>query len=413
MPTMVIVADDLSGAADCGIACINSGLDAVVVLDQVGDMPAADVLCLDADTRHLSAAYAAAETTRLLARHAGPGTLVYKKMDSTLRGHIGVEIAAALGVLRGFDPAAVTIIAPAYPGTGRTTRGGRQYVNGVPVEETEIWHGMTGRADLPVLLTAHGLSAALLSVQPEAQLALAMAEAAKTHDVLVCDAESDDDLAAIARAGCSLERPVLWAGSGGLARHLPAAYALKPVAAQSIKVSPVAGPLLFIIGSRSSVSHAQAAQLVAYRTVMAHTVSATALDRCQGASWDEQQSRLRGAFEAGGDVLVRLGDEATSLDGSHLSAALAKLLAPFVAQCGGIFLTGGETAHAVLKTIGAVGLRLVREIEAGITLSMVQGGVFDGRPVVIKAGAFGSPDTMRHCQAVLHADNAETNTSGT
>jgi 4-hydroxythreonine-4-phosphate dehydrogenase len=410
---MVIVADDLSGAADCGIACINSGLDAVVVLDQAGDMPAADVLCLDADTRHLPAARAAAETARLLARHAGPGTLVYKKMDSTLRGHVGVEIAAALGVLRGFDPAAMTIIAPAYPGTGRTTRDGRQYVDGVPVEETEIWYGMTGRADLPALLTAHGLSAALLSAQPEVQLGHAMAEAARTHDVLVCDAESDDDLAAIARAGRRLGAPLLWAGSGGLARHLPAAYALRPVAAQSIEVPPVAGPLLFIIGSRSSVSHAQAAQLVAYGTVTAHTVPATALDNCQSVSWNEQRRHLYGAFEAGGDVLVRLGDEATSLDGSQLSAALAKLLVPFVARCGGIFLTGGETAHVLLKAIGATGLRLIREVEPGVTLSTVQGGIFDGRPVVIKAGAFGSSDTMRHCQAVLHADNAATNTSGT
>jgi 4-hydroxythreonine-4-phosphate dehydrogenase len=411
---MVIVADDLSGAADCGMACVNCGLDVVAVLDQTCDAPAVDVLCLDADTRHLPAARAGAETARLLARHAGPGTLVYKKMDSTLRGHVGVEIAAALGVLRSFDPGAVGIVAPAYPGTGRTTRGGRQYVDGVPVEETEIWHGMTGRADLPALLTADGLSVALLSVQPEAQLALAMAEAAKTHDILVCDAESDDDLAAIARAGHSLGGPVLWAGSGGLARHLPAAYDLKPVAARSIEIPPVTGPLLFIVGSRSSISRMQAEQLVADVKVTPHLVPATALDGDpESAIWKEQQVRLRGVFEAGGDVLVRLGDEVTSLDGSQLSAALAKLLAPFVARCGGVFLTGGETAHALLKVIGAAGLRLIREIEPGITLSMVRGGIFDGRPVVIKAGAFGSSDTMRHCQAVLHADNAETTTSGT
>ena len=52
----------------------------------------------------------------------------------------------------------------------------------------------------------------------------AMKAAAQTADVLVCDAETDDDLRKIAEASMALGRGAVWAGSAGLARHLlPAA----------------------------------------------------------------------------------------------------------------------------------------------------------------------------------------------
>jgi uncharacterized protein YgbK (DUF1537 family) len=54
-----------------------------------------------------------------------------------------------------------------------------------------------------------------------------------------------------------------------------------------------------------------------------------------------------------------------------------------------LFLTGGDTANAVLTAIGAVGLRLFGEVVPGMVQGAVLGGLFDGLPVVTKAGAFG------------------------
>ena len=36
MPNIVIIADDLSGAADCGIVCANAGVLSAVSLDPIG-----------------------------------------------------------------------------------------------------------------------------------------------------------------------------------------------------------------------------------------------------------------------------------------------------------------------------------------------------------------------------------------
>ena len=86
-PAILILADDLSGAADCGIACAEMGLETVVALRAGRAGPDAGALAIDADTRTMSAD-AAAEITERLALSYGQNEncLVFKKIDSTLRG---------------------------------------------------------------------------------------------------------------------------------------------------------------------------------------------------------------------------------------------------------------------------------------------------------------------------------------
>ena len=159
-----ILADDLTGAADCGLAFLRAGLPVTVGL---GAAPG-PVAAIDLDTRRMSADDAAAAVREAAGRAEG---LVYKKLDSTLRGHVAAEIRAALeatGLAR-------AVIAPAFPAQGRTVRGGQVFVDGEP----------TGRGVEGIL-----------------------------------DAETDDDLRAIvASVG---DEPVLWAGSAGLAAHVAA-----------------------------------------------------------------------------------------------------------------------------------------------------------------------------------------------
>ena len=169
-------------------------------------LPEADVVAVDADTRPKSAARAAAEVARLIRAH--PAGIVYKKIDSTLRGHVKVEIAAALEAYRGIGhPDAVAVVAPAFPAMGRITRRGRQYSRGVAIDGES----------LPPL----------------------------------CDAETDDDLRALVaeRVG----RDVLWAGSGGLIRVLAEGLPKQPPA----KLERLDGLIVFAAGSRSERTREQ------------------------------------------------------------------------------------------------------------------------------------------------------------
>jgi uncharacterized protein YgbK (DUF1537 family) len=61
---------------------------------------------------------------------------------------------------------------------------------------------------------------------------------------------------------------------------------------------------------------------------------------------------------------------------------------------GGLFLSGGDTATAILNLIGSKAVRLEEEVLSGIVRGTLVDGALAGRSVVTKAGAFGQPDAL-------------------
>ena len=124
--------------------------------------------------------------------------LAYKKLDSLLRGNTVAEIAACFRL--GAWPHCV--VAPAFPYQGRITRGGRQFAKG-----PDGWSAVSD--DLVAALAAHGLP--VQKGHPEVELGAG---------VSVFDAENESDLDRVVAIGGCAKGPVLWCGSGGLARAL-------------------------------------------------------------------------------------------------------------------------------------------------------------------------------------------------
>ncbi len=412
MPDTVIIADDLSGAADCGIACAAAGHETIVVLGERPDEPCCRVLAVDADTRGRLPADAAAETARLVRLHAPAERLLFRKLDSTLRGHVAAELAALLAVRRETGPTAV-LLAAAFPATGRTTRNGVQLLDGIPLQDTAIWRHerKTGTAFLPDMLGAAGLRTTLIGLEQVRGNGLpSLVErlvAGQATDVLACDAQIDDDLARIAAAGIGLGRSLVWAGAAGLAaglaRLLPPgpSLALQP---DPTPFEPVAGPVLFVVGSLSAVSARQVASLAALPGVEPLVVASAVLRQGSGsAAWRDTEDALDRALGSGRDVVVSLGAEpdADPREGLILCHALARLAAPHAERIGALVSAGGETARAVLLAFGATGLRLKGEIEPGVPFAIAEGG--RRLPVITKAGAFGRDDTLLRCRAMLRA----------
>jgi len=84
-----------------------------------------------------------------------------------------------------------------------------------------------------------------------------------------------------------------------------------------------------------------------------------------------------------------------------MSGIRADLISPSGRYLGGLIATGGETARAILCALGATGLVLQGEIEAGVPLSIARG--MRAISVVTKAGAFGSPTTLTRSLQTLRA----------
>ena len=135
MILLLIIADDFTGALDTGVQFAARGARTEVVVDPQIDFSAcgADVLVVDTETRHLPAADAYKTVFDLVERARRAGVrFIYKKTDSALRGNIGAELSALLEAsgLRQLP------FLPAYPKTGRITKNGVHYINGVPVTES-------------------------------------------------------------------------------------------------------------------------------------------------------------------------------------------------------------------------------------------------------------------------------------
>jgi 4-hydroxythreonine-4-phosphate dehydrogenase len=404
-PALLILADDLTGAADCGVACVKRGLSAVVALAPEALPTDADVLAIDADTRALSAGAAARRSERLAVSLDDRKCIVFKKIDSTLRGHFGAELAATLSARREVFPDSVIVLAPAFPALGRTTIDGHHLLWGQPLEETELWRGegRTGRAFLPRMVSDAGLRAEVLPlrrVREEGNEALAatMKSLAEKCEVIACDAETEADLAALAGASFRLGRGTIWAGSAGLVGHLADAAGLKSARGRN-RLAGIAGAQVFVVGSRSDVSRRQAMALAALDEVEVIDVDPT-------ASADELDSvnfrrRFSGAIETGKAVLVWQAREEPPLEAakSRKCRDLAVQIAEQGSRIGALFATGGETARCLLDALDVRALRLVEEVEPGVALSVGIGG--GELALITKAGAFGNDATMVACHAAL------------
>ena len=405
MQRVLIIADDLSGAADCASALFKAGLETRVLIEREAghsaDTGTAQAIAIDADTRRLPGDEAARIQSDLYHAYRAPGQLFYKKIDSTLRGNFAEELGAII------DSAGLAIVAPAFPQAGRCTRNGRQYLRETPLEATEVWRdaGIAGVAHIPGMLARQGIRTAAIGLDEIRQGAQRLRAAFETHaeegaQALVCDAEADTDLELIARASIALARPRFWVGSAGLANHLHVGVNAAPGPVRRAGIV-VEGPILTVVGSVSGVSRDQA-DCLATAGIRRIVAPAGVLRRGQAhPQWPQLRQALELSLQPHHDVLLTIGaQEPVDLgEGPQLCQALARLIAPLAGHIGALIATGGETARAILCAMGAKQLRLAGEVEPGVPVSIAIGN--RSIPVITKAGAFGSRETLLRCHAAL------------
>jgi uncharacterized protein YgbK (DUF1537 family) len=436
---VAVIADDLSGAADCGVSFSRAGLDVAIQFDRRARPPGwAQTAVVPTDSRDQDA-----EEARLAVADAAASLAVrrpalwYKKIDSTLRGHLAAELSVMIGAAR----PELSVIAPAFPAHGRTVADGRGFLRGVPLERTEMWRaqGLRGPADLPAILRAGGLSAGTLGLADirSGRVAERLAGAVGAVDIVVCDAETEEDLDAVAAGGLASGLNVLWAGSAGLAQHLARLCAPDGRVAGGGKpdddperdkdpgqdAGPLnlppgkRGPVAVVAGSAAGTAAAQLRHLETRPGI--HVVRVPPAAALSGAA-DElaaADQAIAGALGRGQDVAVGFASadapSETVLDATAsraMSRALGRLVGRHSGEIGGFVLTGGDTALAVLEACGVTTLRPVGEVVTGVPVSV---SYPDGRLAVTKAGAFGDDRTLARAVGLLHRAhvNSERNSS--
>ena len=416
-----IVADDLTGAMDSGVQLLGS----VPVVVEVGPeaagaaaAPAGTALVINTQSRGAGATAAAARVRAACARLQQEGRAAwFKKLDSTLRGNLGAELAAMHAAL---GPCTI-LCTPALPAQGRTVVAGELRVHGQPVMSTpyrdEIVPGAGpagGSAVLDVVRRQWPACRAVRLAAPadERELAGALRSGA---DLVAADAAGDAhlrQLVAAARRTPRCGRRLLWAGSAGLLRALatPAAGASRELSA--------AAPLLLVAGSRRTLAQAQLrAALAAARRHLSLCLQAPAAHHREplwniagggGSVVAERAAALARAAQtlaAGGDLFLWAAPPAAAARSEAVSVALADLagdvLAASAVQPRSLMLVGGDTAYACLRRLGIGAVALAGEAEPYVPWGRVVAGPWEGTAVISKAGGFGDRATLERIHARL------------
>lgn len=357
------LADDLSGALDAAAAFHHAGRRVTVVLS-TNVWPAAtpgQAIGITTETRNAAPEIAAAAVQQAVARgRASGGRLLYKKIDSTLRGPVAAELAA----LEAAMPGTRILFVPANPKVGRTVRDGILLVNGTPVAETDF-------ARDPVSPVTESSIARLLG-------------AALTPQVVLADASTEGDLAdAVARMNAGGAEWVA-VGSGALARPVAASQPGVTLSTEPAAPEIPPGPLLFVGGSAHGANREQSRRLAREHGVPLHEVRVAD----GGPAIQAAISSLR----ARGAAVLLL--ETPRTDSTVALAAITTAAARVITEGGvrRVFVTGGETAFALCGLLGISALRFRHEIEPGLSISRGEAAL-GAMLLAVKPGGFGDAQT--------------------
>lgn len=440
-----ILADDLTGAMDAGVQLAKRGFSVSVML-KPDTLPQDDhFIIADSESRNIPASIAKAQiATWVDCFQEWRRQLVYKKVDSTLRGNLGAEIEAL---------SKPVVLAPAIPRLGRTTREGRHYIDGVPLEESE--YAKDPFSPVPhseiheILARQSNAACELISLREVRRGSSFLAQRilssmVGSRKVIICDAVSDEDLSIIAKA--CLKCPVVPCGSAGLLEQLAPflqrsfqACTEKPHVAkaggQGTQAKAISrrsgqstlgrrsGTVLVVAASPAAVTRRQ----INYaRRHLPEEISVDVdVNRLLSGSAVHQQEVHRAAglllsgLRWGKTLLLSLlgPDKAEimrrySSDPERLIADSRQLLQVVagltlrVLESGpvqGLVLTGGDCAVSVCRELGAWGIKIIEEVEPYIPAGLLLGGPFDSLPVVTKAGGFGTDESLVRAVKYLKA----------
>jgi uncharacterized protein YgbK (DUF1537 family) len=403
-----IIADDYTGAGDAGIHFARFGrkIELLLHVDAVGRRQDAADIALTSETRFLDPDAAAAVVLDMVrrCRAAGYGR-IFKKIDSTMRGNPGAEIEAALTG----TGAAAALICPAMPKTGRTCVGGVIYLDGVPLNESDIgrdpFHPLAGSNVADLLGQQTGLPTGLLGLEEieAGDAALGRTIRAMIDSgvrLIIADAETDEHLAALARQ--LLAGDLMPAGAGGLAEALARALTPEGEAPEGRKVV-LHRPIVSVVGSLAEVSRRQAEH--ADRSGLYRTIEI----RSDARPDDIRSACLTRLGEPGRDqpnILLRVvgaerPEKITKEDGERVAEKLGFATASICAMvpCRTIVSTGGSTSMAVAEALGIESVDLIDEILPGIVVGACNGPDGGIEWFISKAGGFGEDSLLTEIDA--------------
>ena len=351
-PSILVVADDFTGANDAGVSLAQVGhtVDVAFEMHYRGD---ASVWVINSDSRAMDPKLAAMKITSLMSHLplANNPPLVIKKIDSTLRGNIGAEIEALMTAC-GITGA---VVAPAFPQAGRTTVAGECWVNGVRITETEF----ASDPKTPVL-------------------------SARIADIIRLQTAIPGQPVTVSQLShLSYEQP--W-----------------------ISVIMPPPTVLAIIGSMSEIAQRQIATLHSHPCITQIYVD---VEHILAGNASDYDARIVQALQKGDHCIVHTCNDSVArhqidtlcqrwqMSRAALGEKICRFLGELTRQVllrtmpDALYLSGGDVAMATASALGATGFRITGKVAQCVPYGHFLGGVWS-RSVMTKAGGFGDETTL-------------------
>lgn len=404
MIKVLVISDDMTGNNDTGALLNQAGLDTVAALGE--DLPGKyfegrEALCLNTDSRALSAKEARERVRKAAGSYWQPGMLCCKRIDSTLRGNIGAEID---GMLDALPSGCKAVLVPAFPRAGRVCIGGCMLVNG----ELLISSGAQRDLKTPVRSsrvqeilaeqTARGMQVVELPEIRGAMEELTRRIRESEADILIMDAICEEDIERIAEACVQADILTACVDPGCFTVHM---------ARRKFAQIRDHSKSLLIVGSLSEVTRRQIHHLTEREKekVLLCRISAKRLLEEFGNLQEEITSYVIGNAsqyeyiclmteekepEEGIEKAQEISDRFTAI-GAGVWEGLKREI-----SC--VYLCGGDIARDFLDKIKVCAIDMREEIEPlavyGIAVTEDQTTTEKGFQVLTKGGMIGSESTV-------------------
>lgn len=386
---LAIIADDLSGALDSSAPFATHHTDVRVFVsleafeETLNNWPQKwpNVIAVNTESRHLEPEEAVVRVCKAvqLLEQLKPQQW-FKKVDSTLRGHVVAECRALREALN-----IPLLLAPAVPAQGRIVRGAEVWVEGVRLADTTYQKDarstpLTGPIDQA--FAAHGL--------PMQRYCPGVGGSLPNEDC-IADTASNEELSALFSLFMSSGVSRVIAGASGLA--LAMAQHCFGLPQLSFRPLHSVGTVLYAIGSRNPYAAEQLHQLCQWHDLT--------IVEAYGESYERVpiNERISGAC-------VVVPGKATARTASEVAQAMAHQVGTLVSAWKGndeslLFLTGGDIAMAVLTQMSVRYISVETEWSPGVVLGYRDGDT--RRRVMTKAGGFGDPQLLVRLHRQLSA----------
>lgn len=403
---LAIIADDFTGALDTGVEFVHAGLDTMLTL--LPDVQQRQSVQLLTTNSRDGDAYQAQQRTQQAVRQL-QGRRLFKKIDSTMRGHVGLEIETILHA----SQLSKAVVCPAVIEAGRTIQQGQLCIHAVPLHHTDFANDprWPARSSAMAALIGRPTSHIELEIVRTDTPTLALAISGATTAIVTLDACSNADLLNISRA---ISADMLPCGALGLARPWAAQFRPDPGRDTASAMPSLTQPLLIVAGSRHPTTSAQLSRLQAKHEILAIELAVHSSAQ-QRHVWLEH---MLSSLSSRRSILLRVPSHTLSQPEQE---SLLELLGDLTMQAcqkvrlGGLMITGGETASVICRYLGSQAVHIRGSLEVGVPWGYLLGGIGAGLPLITKAGGFGQADTLlniaRHAQAQASAQGKQAEAS--